>query len=117
MNAGAVECIAVFERAAMGMQAAVTRKQGRVNVEHSPAVSLNQLRIEDAHEAGENHQVGVKGTDAFGDHAIEIVPVRKVGSAYYSGRDAGLLCAYQAVGSGYIADDSAYCDCRQFIAA
>jgi hypothetical protein len=77
VHGGAVLGVARRERALVRVQTRMERQQGRVDVQQPPGVVAHEAGREDAHEAGQDHEVGGVRVDATCELGIECLAVRE----------------------------------------
>ena len=71
VHGAAVDAHAVRQRAAMGVEPRIRGQQRRMDVEHPPFVAPDELRAEDAHEAREHDEVGLRRVDRRAERRVE----------------------------------------------
>ncbi|MNP22246.1 hypothetical protein D3C76_1149070 [compost metagenome] len=99
--------IARFQRALVGVQALVLRQQGRVDVQQAALIVADEARREDAHEAGEQHQVGIEAVDGLDQRGIEAFAVGIRLVIEEARLDAGLAGTLEAEGIRAVGDHRA----------
>ncbi len=83
--------IAGSQGAGVGVQAGVVGQQRRVDVEDRPGGVVDHFGIDDAHVAGEHHQVGPARDDVVEQGAVHGGAVGVVAPVQGHGGDAGGL--------------------------
>jgi len=78
MYAGPMVFCPVGERALMGIEARIKRKQGRVYVQHSPQVSFDKILPQDTHKTGQDNKIGAETIDQIYHRCIKIHPPSEI---------------------------------------
>lgn len=96
--ARAVLGVAGFQRPGMRIQAAVLRKQRRVNVDHAPRVPLDEFGRQHAHETGQGNQFRPVAGDGFAQRRFEFGSPGKRSARQHRGVDGSFCGALEAGG-------------------
>src|SRR5690606_11638998 len=102
---GAVFAVTGFQGALVGMQSGVLGQQGGVDVQQAAQVVVDEPGGEDAHEAGEYHQLRLVAVDQRRQRLIVAGAVRVVPVAEHGMGDAGSGGAFQSIGIGAVGND------------
>lgn len=65
----------------------------------------HKVGSENAHEAGEQHQIRLKGVNFSDQRPIKGCPIGKLAVVKGTGLDAGVAGAYQSIGLGLVGND------------
>ena len=105
--------VAGFQCATMGVQALVPWQQGGVDVEQAALIVTYKGRCQDAHEAGQHHEVRRVAVDFLCQCAVEGGAIRVLRMVDHRGGDAVLARIGEATSVRAIADDPADAGSRQ----
>jgi hypothetical protein len=86
------------------VQSGEQRQQRRVDVQHAAGVVLDEGHGQDAHEAGQHHQVGREAVDGLLQGGVEGFARREFLVVDHGGRNAVRLREREPLGVGLIAD-------------
>ena len=70
VHAAAMLAITGFQSPLMGVQAFVFRQQGRVDIQQAAGVMTDETGGEDAHEAGQHHQLRIERIDGLDQRRV-----------------------------------------------
>ena len=88
----------------MRVQPLIRGQQRGVDVEHATGIAVDEHRGENAHEAGQDDQVGRMAIDDLDQRSVIGLAVVVFLMGQHHGVDAGFLGAHQAVGVAAIGD-------------
>jgi len=96
MYSAAMPGLAGVQHALVRIKSRVIRQQCRVNIEDTSRVVADEPWTQDAHEAREHEQVGLKFIQFCGDCTVIVLPVRVLAVLDTHGGDFGLLGSNQS---------------------
>ena len=112
MNGAAGHAATRRQRAFVGVQAGERRQDGRVDVHQAAFVTGAKFGGKDAHETGEDDQIGLVSIDFFHHGLIEGAAGGEIFVVQAVGRDAALRSPCQTGGGCAVAQDGGDADIR-----
>jgi len=91
MHGAAMYLHPVLQRTFMRMHTGIGRQQGRMNIEQPAMIAIDKLFGEDAHKAGQYHEIGLVTVYDFRQRNIECRAVGIVAVSYHTRRNAVLF--------------------------
>ena len=76
-----------------------------MNIEHPPQIAIDEIRGENAHKAGQNHQIGLKAVNQVGECNVESFAGFKLLVIENLGGNIGVFGTLQSTSIGTVADD------------
>ncbi|MNN34263.1 hypothetical protein D3C81_1480630 [compost metagenome] len=100
VHGGAMQLDAGVQRLLVGVQPGEARQQRRVDIQQPARIAVDKTRRQDAHEAGQHHQVGRMGIDGLGHRGVKRGAVGELAMVDHAGGNALLLRELQPGGIG-----------------